>query len=77
MGSYINNHGGGGKTRVAFPGSTGKLSSEVRYFGYVSGKLPTYPFPNINTYFYARNMLSSEPLSAELQSIEFFRLVVT
>ena len=50
--------GGGRKTRVAFPGSTGKLSSEVRYFGYVSGKLPTYPFPNINTYFYARNMLS-------------------
>ena len=40
-----NNHGGGGKIQVAFPGSNCKLSSEVRRFGYVSGKLSTYPFP--------------------------------
>ena len=74
-----NNHGGGGKTLVAFPGSTGKLSSEVRRFGYVSGKLPTYPFPKpILTLSSTREIcFQSEPLFTKLQSIEFFRLVDT
>ena len=75
-----NNHGGGGKPLVAFPGSTGnKLSSEVRRFGYLSGKLPTYPFPKPTLTLSSTREIcfQSEPLFTKLQSIEFFRLVVT
>ena len=75
-----NNHGGGGKPLVAFPGSTGnKLSSEVRRFGYVSRKLPTYPFPKPTLTLSSTREIcfQSEPLFTKLQSIEFFRLVVT
>ena len=71
---------GWGKPLVAFPGATGnKLSSEVRRFGYVSGKLPTYPFPKPTLTLSSTREIcfQSEPLFTKLQSIEFFRLVVT